>query len=88
MENGLAQIWKDVSANIQVLMLAGVCGVTVKTVLNPAQSWKQRIAQGVAGAGTAIFIGPLVAEDSLNSWIERSMHGSPQDSYADMEEKA
>ena len=73
MENGIAQIWKDISANIQVLMLAGICGVAVKTVLNPAQSWKQRIAQGIAGAGTAIFIGPLVAE-GLAQFVDREVY--------------
>lgn len=73
MENNLAQIWKDISANIQVLVIAGICGVIVKTMLNPQHSWKYRVAQGIVGSVTAIFIGPILA-GILTGFVDKEVY--------------
>lgn len=73
MENGIEQIWKDISANIQVLGLAGACGVFVKVTLAQTLTWKQRITQGIAGAATAIFIGPILA-NILSGFVDKEVY--------------
>ena len=73
MENNLAHLWKDISANILVLGFSGLFGVLVKAALAPAQRWRQRLAQGIAGAAAAIFLGPLLA-NLLSGFVDKEVY--------------
>lgn len=61
MSNALNIMWTEISANMHVLGLAGISGAVVKALVSPEKQWARRIIQGVAGAVSAIFLGPLVA---------------------------
>ncbi len=45
---------------IQLLAISGVAGAFFRAVIAPEQQWKRRVAQGVAGAFSALFLGGLV----------------------------
>lgn len=69
----LYQMFDDISANIKVLGMAGVSGAVVRAVVAPEQHWKRRLAQGIAGAVSAIFIGPLVAH-LLSGFVDKEVY--------------
>lgn len=62
MNEGLMAIWRDISTNIQVLVIAGLLGAFAKAVVAPEPQWKRRLGQAVVGVVAAIFLGPLVAK--------------------------
>jgi len=73
MESGLGTLFKDISANIQVLGLAGFAGAVTKAVVAPEKRWRRRLAQGVAGAASAIFLGPIVA-NMLTGFVDKEVY--------------
>lgn len=54
------QILGSAPEQISALCLSGAAGAYVRAVFAPQASWKRRIAEGFAGALSAIFLGGLV----------------------------
>ena len=73
MENNLNILIKDITENIYVLGLSGLSGIAVKLLAAKDKSWRQRMAQGVAGAAAAIFLGPLLAE-TLTVFVNKEVY--------------
>ncbi len=54
------QVLHSAPEQISALCLSGAAGAYVRAVFAPQASWKRRLAEGFAGALSAIFIGGLV----------------------------
>lgn len=56
----LRNILDHAPEQISALCLSGAAGAYVRAVFAPEVSWKKRLAEGFAGALSAIFLGGLV----------------------------
>ena len=52
--------WNGLPEQVTALVLSGAAGAYVRAVFAPEAAWKRRIAEGIAGAFGAIFLGGLV----------------------------
>ena len=60
-QNFIPGALRDFTDQIAMLAISGAGGAYFRAVLLPEQKWQRRIAQGVAGAFSAIFLGGMVA---------------------------
>ncbi|WP_283638121.1 hypothetical protein [Marinovum algicola] len=56
----MRQILASAPEQISALCLSGAAGAYVRAVFAPQSSWRRRLAEGFAGALSAIFLGGLV----------------------------
>ncbi len=54
------ELIRSIPDHVTALILSGAAGAYVRAVFAPEAHWKRRIAEGVAGAFSAIFLGGLV----------------------------
>lgn len=73
MNDGLFSIFKDISANIQVLVISGLLGALARAVVAPEQQWRRRLGQGLVGVIAATCLGPLLAE-ALTGFVEKDVY--------------
>lgn len=59
---GLLAIIHSVKDQLSLLAFAGVAGAFFRAILAPEVEWKRRIAQGVGGALSALFLGGFMAQ--------------------------
>ncbi|MGH1579086.1 hypothetical protein [Planktotalea sp.] len=74
-QGGLPQLLVGMKEQMAILAFSGVGGAFVRAIFLPEENWKRRIAQGLAGALSAIFLGGVLGH------IINSMTGAGQMSY-------
>lgn len=52
---------REFSDQLVLLVLSGTGGAYFRAILAPEQKWQRRVAQGVAGALSALFLGGFAA---------------------------
>lgn len=57
---GIAALSGSMPEQIGALFLSGAAGAYVRAVFAPQAEWRRRLAEGIAGAFGAIFLGGLV----------------------------
>ena len=68
-ENNNPDLWTA----LQLLAVSGVAGAFFRAALAPEQQWKRRVVQGIAGAGSAIFMGGVVAS-IINQFVDAGVY--------------
>lgn len=69
----LLEVWRDIGTNIQVLGISGVAGAFVRAALAPKETWRRRVAQGIAGAASAVFFGAMFAS-AIEGFVEKPVY--------------
>lgn len=61
-QNQLIALLVSVRDQLTLLAFSGIAGGFFRALLAPEERWKQRVAQGVGGALSAIFLGGFMAQ--------------------------
>tara|TARA_R110000851_G_scaffold258264_1_gene410691 strand:- start:1835 stop:2161 length:327 start_codon:yes stop_codon:yes gene_type:complete len=59
---GLMSLLHNIKDELSLLVFSGVGGAVVRALFTPEAEWKRRIAQGLGGAISAMFLGGLAAQ--------------------------
>ena len=59
--HNLMEFFKSVREQMYLLLISGVAGAFFRAIIAPEENWKRRLAQGVGGAMSAVFLGGVLA---------------------------